>query len=76
MGKKIIIFRLPSYLVVFLGGVKDVLDGLTGIGIAGAAAETKFQFIPLATLVFFALGRFIGYIMRAYVTQQISTDDK
>lgn len=76
MGKKIIIFKLPSYLVVFLGGVKDVLDGLTGIGIAGAAVDTKFQFLPFATLAFFVTGRFIGYVLRAYVLQEISTDDK
>lgn len=76
MGKKTIKLRIPAWLAVFLGGLKDVLDGLTGLGIAGAAAETKFQFVPLATLIFFATGRFIGYIMRAYISQELSTDDK
>jgi hypothetical protein len=76
MGKKAIKLKIPAWLAVFLGGVKDVLDGLTGLGIAGAAAETTFQFVPIATLIFFATGRFLGYILRAYTSQEISTDDK
>jgi hypothetical protein len=76
MGKKAIKLKIPAWLAVFLGGFKDVLDGLTGLGIAGAAAETSYQFVPLATLIFFVLGRFIGYILRAYTEQQISTEDK
>ena len=76
MGKKIIVFELPVWLAVNLGGIKYTLDGLTGLGIAGAAAETKFQFVPLATLIFFVLGRYVGYIMKAYTTQTISDDEE
>ena len=76
MPEKVIQFTLPTWFAVNLGGIKYTLDGLTGLGIAGAAAETKFQFVPLATLIFFVAGRYVGYIMKAYISQKLSDDDK
>jgi len=76
MGKRPIKFRAPQGLMIFLGGLKEVLDGLALIGAAGTAVEAKFQFVPWATVAFLGGRIFIGYIMRAYISQEISTDDK
>jgi hypothetical protein len=75
MGKKPIKLTLPTWLSVNLGAIKNTLDGLTGLGIAGAATETTYQFVPLATLIFFVLGRYLGYIIKVYINQELSDDE-
>lgn len=76
MGKKIIKFNAPEGLMIFLGACKKTLDGLALIGATGTAVESKFQFVPWATVAFLVARIFIGYIMTAYITQEINDDDK
>ena len=75
MGNKIIVFHLPAFLVVILGGSKKVLDALAIIGAGGVAVESKFQFKPWATLAFILARIFVIYIMKTYINQTVSDDD-
>ena len=75
MGKKPIKFNAPQGLMIFLGACKRVLDGLALLGAGGVAVESTFQFIPWATVAFMMGRMFIGYVMTAYITQEITDDD-
>ena len=76
MGKKIIVFDAPHGLIVLLGGLKRVLDGLALLGAGGVAVESKFQFVPWATLSFLIGRIFIGYIIEVFINQEITNEDK
>jgi hypothetical protein len=75
MGKKVIVFNLPSWLVVFLKVVKRVCSYLTIAGVGGMVVGSQFQFKPWATLVFVVLREGVAEIMNAYITQEISEDE-
>jgi len=62
--------------MVLIGAIKHGLDGLTALGIGGVAVEATYQFVPFATLSFFVTSRVIGYVLNAYVSQEINSDDK
>lgn len=76
MGKRVIVFNAPYGLIVVLGALKKVLDGLAIIGAGGVAVNSEFQFVPWATLSFLIARLFIGYIITAFISQEINDDDK
>lgn len=75
MGKKIIIFDLPWWLVVFLKFLKRILITLTIAGVGGVVVGSTYQFKPWATLLFICLREGIGEIMSIYIKQEISDDE-
>ena len=76
MGKRVISFNAPDSLIVIMGASKKVLDGLALLGAGGVAVDAKFQFVPWATLSFLIGRMFIGYIVSAFISQEITDDDK
>ena len=76
MGKRVISFNAPDSLIVIMGASKKVLDGLALLGAGGVAVDSEFQFVPWATVSFMIARLFIGYIITAFISQEITDDDK
>lgn len=75
MSKRAIKFKVSDNTMVYVGGIKAVLDGMVGLGVGGAALNTNTQLLPWVTFGCFTLRLFLSYLFKAWVEQSIDVED-
>ena len=76
MGTKKIKFNVPSWMIVLIGGLNKALDTVVIIGTGGVAMGSDIQLIPQVTFGCVLARVISGYILKAWIDQAITQDDK